>query len=84
MNTVIKFAGHDPRETDDGYRRVQKSAKSRQIYARAMRAYTLFSHGKDTAQIAEIIGRKESTVLRWVTQIRCIKRGLPSAYERRA
>jgi hypothetical protein len=40
----------------------------------------MFMNGKDTLDISKALGVREKTALRWITEDRCERLGLPSPY----
>ena len=84
---LVRYAGYDE-EAEPG---VKRPLTPEQLQERAfrrrkrlvIRAYTMFKAGKDTADIAVALDRKESTVLRWVSIARSWHKKLPVPYEAR-
>jgi transposase len=75
---LIDYAGKDPDDIPFSTRLTGWDA-SRQ--SRQFQAYKKFQRGMDTAKLAEIYGAKEQTVLKWISNERSKRLGLPTPYQ---
>lgn len=77
---LIPYAGYEQTDAEEAREAAWRRHKNNR---NAMRAYNMFIRGKDTLDIAQIMGRKEPLIVRWIDHARAFRKGLSYPYEAR-
>ena len=75
---LVSYAGKDDEEPP--LEVPETKYLHRKTHTRPEMAYRMFRMGADTAHLADRFARSEATILRWITNERCMTRNLSNPY----